>query len=438
MKSKVNVQMIIFFFCLQQLTAQNSSQAYSQLSYELDKVLSDQFKSEEPGCAALVAINGQIIYENAVGLADTRIHKGLKTETAFGIDYKTLNTYKQIHNLSKELASKGYKTEDGKDVKLISGFEINYGSRSSIPILSIRKTSNSEGFITRTIYIPDEDIFIITSMNSENNSTNDPTPSILNKVLTDVFGSLDFTDNTNIRLVFYHFLLTVKVLPQGGIIENGKKAHLFINGDTKYLHYTTDGREPDINSPTYNKNILLTKACELKIKIIPSAKSDTLKSVSFKYTEGSALEPIKSIKGLKPGLEYSYYEGIWNTLPDFHALKPRSNGITQIPDLSVALKKDSCAIQFNGYVFIDKDDMYNIYSVSDDGSKVFINDKLIVNNDGNHGSVPEAYLIPLKKGYYPIKILYFENSGGQELQVGYWTDGNKPKPFTKDILFHRE
>ena len=141
---------------------------------------------------------------------------------------------------------------------------------------------------------------------------------------------------------------------------------------------------------------------------------------------------------MKPGLEFSYYEGLWNALPDFPGLKPKLTGITQIPDLSVALKKDSCAIQFNGYIYIDREEMYNIYSVSDDGSKVFLNDKLIVNNDGNHGSVPEAYLIPLKKGYYPIKILYFENSGGQELQVGYWTDGNEPKPFTKEMFFYKE
>ena len=438
MKTTILSLLIMFSLSFQHGNSQGNTQKKTQLEFELDKLLSGQFKSDEPGCAVLVAIKGQIIYKNAIGLANTKLNKALSTEIAFGNDYEILNNYKQIQKESNELARKGYKTAEGKDAKVVSGYEINYGSRSTIPILSLRKTSTSDGFNTKTIYVPDEDIFIATGKFSENNNTNDPTPTIFNKVLTDVFGSLDFTDNTNTRLVFYHFLLTVKVLPQGGIIEKGKTAHLFINGDTKYLHYTTDGSEPDINSPTYNKNILITKACELKIKIIPSVQPDTVKSVSFIFTEGSAPEPIESIKGLKPGLEYSYYEGLWNTLPDFSGLKPKLTGITQIPDLSVALKKDSCAIQFNGYIYIDKEEMYNIYSVSDDGSKVFLNDKLIVNNDGNHGSVPEAYLIPLKKGYYPIKILYFENSGGQELQVGYWTDGNEPKPFTKDMLFHKE
>ena len=203
--------MIVFIFCLQQLIAQNSNQTNSQLSYELDKVLSDQFKSEEPGCAVVVAIKGQIIYKKAIGLADTKLNKALNTEIAFGSDYEILNNFKQIQKESNELALKGYKTAEGKDSKYVSGFEINYGSRSTIPILSLRKTKTSDGFNTKTIYVPGEDIFIATAIKSENNINIDPTPTIFNKVLTDVFGSLDFTDNTNTRLVFYHFLLTVKI-----------------------------------------------------------------------------------------------------------------------------------------------------------------------------------------------------------------------------------
>jgi len=437
-KKTALVHLIILGLIFQLGNAQSSVRKYTQLGFELDKVLSDQFKPDDPGCAAIVAIRGQIIYKKAFGLSDTSANIPLNTVKAFGVDSSALNSLKLIKREGLELAKAGYKLPDGKDPRNDYGIEINYGSRSTIPILTLRKRSTSDGFYTKTIYVPDDDIYIAVYTSCENNISNDPTQTIFNKVLTEFFGSLDFTDSTNSRLVFYHFLLSVKVLPQGGIIENGKTSHVYINGDTKYLHYTTDGSEPNINSPTYNDNILITKACELKIKVIPSANSDTLKSVSYQYIKGSAPEPIGKINGLKPGLKYTYYEGGWNSLPDFSKLTPKKSGIAQIPDLSVVLKKDSCAIQFDGYIYIDKKEMYNIYSVSDDGSKVFLNDKLIVNNDGAHGSVPEAFLMPLKKGYYPIRVLYFENSGGQELQVGYWIDGNEPKPFTKGMLFHKE
>lgn len=426
-----------FGFLFQQGNSQFKDTESTQLASELDMLLSGQFKPDQSGCAATVIIGGQTVYNNSFGLADNKLNRPFNKGVGAGSDTSVFNSFTLIKKQGLELARNSYRLPVGKDPKKIYGIEINYGSRSSIPILTLRKTGISDGLNTKIIYAPDYDIYIEVRTNPELTEANNPTQTIFNKVLTDFFGTLDFMDNTGSRLVFYHFLLTVKVLPYGGILENGKETHVWINGDTKYLHYTTDGTEPEISSPVYSKNILINKACELKIKIIPSAASDTLKSETFQFSEGAAPEPLAKTEGLKPGLKYTYYEGLWSSLPDFQTLKPKNSGIAKVPDLSVAMKKDSCALRFDGYLYISKNGMYNIYSVSDDGSKVFLNDKLIVNNDGAHGTVPEAYLMPLKKGYYKFTVLYFENSGGQELQVGYWTDDNEPKQFTQDLFFHK-
>jgi hypothetical protein len=438
MKKITLVFVAVFGFCFHQGNGQTYTKNESQLGFELNMVLSEQFKPSDPGCAVLVVRKGQIIYEKAVGLADAKLNTPLTKGMAFGEDSIALNSYRLIKKESLELAGTGYKLNDEKDNKNADRIEINYGSRSTIPILTLRKTSDSNGFNTNIIYVPDEDIFISLFINSENKISNDVTQTVFNKVLTDTFSSLGFKDNDNSRFVFYHFLLTVKVLPNGGIIEKGQTYHVYINGNTRNLRYTTDGSEPTIASRQYIRDIELPKACILKVKVIPSAKSDTLKSASYVFKEGVAPEPLRNINGLKPGLRYSYYEGTWNSLPDFSKLTPKLTGITEVPDIGMALKTDNFAVQFDGFVYINKEGMYNIYSISDDGSKVFLNDELIINSDGAHGSVPEAYIMPLKKGYYPVKVLYFENSGGQVLNIGYWTDGNEPKAFTKDMLFYRE
>jgi CubicO group peptidase (beta-lactamase class C family) len=352
--------------------------------------------------------------------------------------YSALNSEKILKKEGLGLIRRGFRLSNGEDTSYGYGVELNYGSRSTIPIFTVRQTSAFNGYFTKMIYAPYEDVLIALFSNCENYSAADPTQTIFNKVLTDVYGSLGFKDKDSSRFVFYHFLMSVKVLPYGGILERGQKAVVYINGDTKNLHYTTDGSEPTINSPSYEKEILLVNSCSLKTKIIPSASSDTLKSVSYSFVEGVSPEPVKDISGMKPGLKYSYYEGGWNLLPDFSKLTPKVSGITGVPDLSVALKKDSCALQFDGFVNIPAKGMYYIYSISDDGSKVFLNDQLIVNSDGSHGTVPEAYLLPLKEGYYPIRIQYFENSGGQELNIGYWRDGSEPTSFKKEAFFYRE
>jgi CubicO group peptidase (beta-lactamase class C family) len=42
------------------------------MTMEFDKLLSAQFKPGETGCAALVAIKGQIVYKKAFGIVDVR------------------------------------------------------------------------------------------------------------------------------------------------------------------------------------------------------------------------------------------------------------------------------------------------------------------------------------------------------------------------------
>lgn len=56
-----------------------------QLTAEYDKILSEQFKPGETGCAALVAKNGQVIYRKAFGMADLELNVPMQPEMVFRI-----------------------------------------------------------------------------------------------------------------------------------------------------------------------------------------------------------------------------------------------------------------------------------------------------------------------------------------------------------------
>ena len=80
-------RLILMLVMMSLLTFNASSQTLSlkQLSAGYDKMLSEQFKSGEPGCAALVAEKGQIIYNKAFGMANLELNIPMQPDMVFRI-----------------------------------------------------------------------------------------------------------------------------------------------------------------------------------------------------------------------------------------------------------------------------------------------------------------------------------------------------------------
>jgi len=123
--------------------------------------------------------------------------------------------------------------------------------------------------------------------------------------------------------------------------------------------------------------------------------------------------------GLESGINYDYYEGSWNSLPNFNTLTPVTQGFTSEIDLSASLNSDYFGFVFSGYIKIPEDGTYTFYTTSDDGSSLYIDDNKIVDNDGLHGSNEESGTVCLDSGYHKIDVQYFEKTGGNLLSVEY-------------------
>lgn len=57
----------------------------AQLSTQFDKLLANQFKANGPGCTALVARNGKVIYQKAFGMANLELSVPMQTDMVFRI-----------------------------------------------------------------------------------------------------------------------------------------------------------------------------------------------------------------------------------------------------------------------------------------------------------------------------------------------------------------
>ena len=119
------------------------------------------------------------------------------------------------------------------------------------------------------------------------------------------------------------------------------------------------------------------------------------------------------------GLLYKYYEGTWSSLPNFSSLKAVKSGSAANFDLSPRNRNDNFGFHFEGYIEITKAGDYSFYTSSDDGSKLYINGKEIVNNDGQHGTQERAGKLYLESGYHAINVVFFEKDGNEVLDVQY-------------------
>ena len=148
-------------------------------------------------------------------------------------------------------------------------------------------------------------------------------------------------------------------------------------------------------------------------------RGDEVLTVSVTLAEIPGRPPVE-VPGLVNGLHYTVYKGNWSKLPDFDKLEPAGAGRTEKFSASVSKElKDQFGLKFTGYVEAPTDGVYAFYTASDDGSRLYIGDKLIVDNDGLHGVVEMKGSIRLKAGKHPITVTYFEAGGGEVLKVSY-------------------
>ena len=132
-------------------------------------------------------------------------------------------------------------------------------------------------------------------------------------------------------------------------------------------------------------------------------------------------------------LTYKLFHGKWSKMPDFSEFKPVKSGTlaTGLFDISMREVNDNFAFVFNGKIECPKDGKYSFTVSSDDGSQLFINGKMIVDNDGVHGNQAKAGSVELKKGKHDIEVKYFELAGGEILSVSWSGPGFKNKPLSK-------
>lgn len=145
---------------------------------------------------------------------------------------------------------------------------------------------------------------------------------------------------------------------------------------------------------------------------------------------------LKSAGAAGARLNYTYYElgSPPGVLADFDKATPVASGLAADFDIGLARRNVNFALKFEGFLRVEAEGKYKFLLSSDDGSKLWIDGKEIINNDSIHATELKTATIKLAKGIYPLRVSMFQASGSISLRADVQGPGFGPVPLA-DLVY---
>jgi hexosaminidase len=195
------------------------------------------------------------------------------------------------------------------------------------------------------------------------------------------------------------------------------------------IYYTIDGYTPGETEYLYDKPVQLSVPQDQKrilktIVITPSGKRSAITTTVL--SNPLPLAPVVPVSQ-QPGLKYYFVPGEFELTADIDTARATEKGTTTELNLTkFRPKARAYGLVFEGYINIAEDGITTFTTSSDDGSQVWIDDQLVLDNDRKHNSFEMTSSVNLLKGFHKIRVRYFQGGGSSELRV-YMSQGGSAR-----------
>jgi hypothetical protein len=243
-------------------------------------------------------------------------------------------------------------------------------------------------------------------------------------------GKYIFRSDGARRLVQKPFPATPRILPEKTFITVPEVVTLEMDCRTEgaTIRYTLDGSDPTEVSEEYREPFQRTESAEVKAKAFKQGYQPSI----------CAEKAYVFVDPEKNGLVYELYEGAFENLPDFPALTPVKGGhIYSFGFEGIEAPEFEFALRISGFLEIANEGEYVFYTVSNDGSRLFIDNNLVVDNDGGHTALERSGTLFLTRGRHSIVVTYFQQGGGKQLTALYEGPGVEKQGIPASRLFFR-
>ena len=199
--------------------------------------------------------------------------------------------------------------------------------------------------------------------------------------------------------------------------------------------YTLDGSVPTEDSKLYTAPFFADSSCTLSARcfkkgILPG------NTASLKLNVLTWHPAVKSIHP-KPGLNFKAYELAPDSVNDLAQARPVREGIKPAVSIGDSTRNENFGLHYEGYFLAEADAVYSFYLLSDDGSKLWIDEEVILDNDGLHADQEREGGVALRKGLHAFKLAFIQAGGNATLQLNCRTNSQDRKPIPASLFFHQ-
>jgi alpha-L-fucosidase len=207
-------------------------------------------------------------------------------------------------------------------------------------------------------------------------------------------------------------------------------------GNGLRVHYSLDGSEPTLDSPEGPVRFELDQTTTVSARSFRDGRpvSEVVRREFVKLTPRAAVKlPSDASVG---GLRALQWTGAVEQVPEplFSSQTPTDLGRPGDLRMTEARRAENQSIEQSGWLHLPTTGLYQFALTSDDGSKLWIGDRIkdvVVDNDGLHGAATKVGYAALAKGWHPIRIVWFNRTGSGTLDLEFGLAGGpqqRPAP----------
>lgn len=150
--------------------------------------------------------------------------------------------------------------------------------------------------------------------------------------------------------------------------------------------------------------------------LLPNGRSSV--TVKTRYEKQT---PRPATVGRPGAFDYEYFEGTFTKLPDFGTIESVRTGTLPSIAIDPSFRAEGFAVRYTGMFEVKTTGVTRITAKADDGVRVFVDDELVVEDDGVHAPRDAAGEIALAAGVHQMRVEYFQGTGGKALSVAVAT-----------------
>ena len=201
------------------------------------------------------------------------------------------------------------------------------------------------------------------------------------------------------------------------------------------IRYTMDGSAPTEKSAAYSQPSTMNEARTIRARAFkPGLLASKEDSAQVRlYT---MMPSLSMFRQPDPGLNVQVVKADRYTAQTIEYGALLKKGTAAAIALDTVCLTEPCGMVWKGYVYIPQTSGFQFFLESDDGSQLYLDKQLVVDNDGDHGMAEQSGYAYLQQGWHQMRLLYFNSGGAAGLRVSYAPVGGTKTPLPAQALAH--